>query len=98
VALAFGKKTGAKYKANAEYTYQSYHSTRLPMEPEMMERSGEIAIAAKVAGKAGAFLLDLGPLYTAWQRSVKANVPSRLQVLLNSKSPSSLLAQVVFHQ
>jgi hypothetical protein len=44
VALAFGKKTGAKYKANAEYTYQSYHSTRLPMEPEMIERSGEADI------------------------------------------------------
>ena len=56
VGLDFGKKTGAKYSANAEYAYQSYHSTRLPMEPETMERSGDaelagVGIAAKVAAR-----------------------------------------------
>jgi hypothetical protein len=48
VGLAFGKNTGAKYSANAEYVYQSNHSTKLPMEPEMMARSGEVGMAVKV--------------------------------------------------
>ncbi len=33
VASPLGKKTGAKYNANAEYAYQSYHSTRFPTDP-----------------------------------------------------------------
>ena len=37
VELEPGKKLLAKYKENAEYAYQSYHSTRLPMEPPMID-------------------------------------------------------------
>mgnify|MGYP003620211339 CR=1 FL=1 len=32
-----GKNRGAKYKVNAAYTYQSYHSTRLPAEPPKID-------------------------------------------------------------
>src|SRR4051812_18289669 len=41
VELPLGKNTGAKYKAKAEYAYQSYHSTRLPIEPLIIERRRE---------------------------------------------------------
>src|SRR3982751_4387810 len=36
VGSPLGKKACAKYSANAEYTYQSNHSTRLPAEPPRM--------------------------------------------------------------
>ncbi|BDC43369.1 hypothetical protein PTKU15_66660 [Paraburkholderia terrae] len=32
-----GKNDRAKYKANAEYTYQSYHSIKLPADPEKID-------------------------------------------------------------
>ncbi|MDQ1140541.1 hypothetical protein QE439_001922 [Pedobacter agri] len=39
VGLLFGKNIGEKYKANAEYVYQSYHSTKLPTEPPKIDLS-----------------------------------------------------------
>jgi hypothetical protein len=33
----WGKKALAKYSEKAAYTYQSYHSTRLPTEPLKMD-------------------------------------------------------------
>ena len=37
VSSPSGKKRGAKYKVKAAYTYQSYHSTKLPAEPPIMD-------------------------------------------------------------
>src|SRR3569623_1987432 len=49
VASPLGKKALAKYSENAEYTYQSYHSTRLPTEPPKIDfrrRQGDFSPAA----------------------------------------------------
>jgi len=32
-----GKNAAEKYSEKAEYTYQSYHSTKLPKEPPMID-------------------------------------------------------------
>ena len=47
VGLLPGKKALEKYSANAEYAYQSYYSTKLPIDPLTMARS-------RVAGVVGA--------------------------------------------
>jgi hypothetical protein len=59
VASPEGKNDAEKYRENAEKTYQSYHSTRLPTEPLKMAlsrrcemRSGRV-IAAEEGNKGG---------------------------------------------
>ena len=37
VGLEPGKKILAKYNAKAEYAYQSYHSTRFPIDPPIID-------------------------------------------------------------
>src|SRR4029077_6523723 len=58
-----GKKTGAKYKAFAEYVYQSNHSTRLPAEPPstalMRDAPGLLTVVCLPA-----FAWPLAGLYT----------------------------------
>lgn len=54
VVLPAGKNDLAKYRAKAEYTYQSYHSMRLPIEPEKIERRRRRTSAAALDGAASA--------------------------------------------
>lgn len=49
VELSEGKKEAEKYRAKAEYVYQSYHSTRLPTEPPKMAVSLRFEMEVKGA-------------------------------------------------